>query len=82
MALENYVYEFVFTDNYSDDIFNIYPDKTDGLRDVIQDSASKLANIIRVQQGIRQIGSFPEYNGVKYKVTVINSKWIQPVLVK
>lgn len=80
MAVENYVYEFVFTDIFTEDIFNVYPDKTQELAFIINDAATKLGNIVKVQQGIRQISSFPLYNGQSYKVTIKNSQWINPIV--
>ena len=75
----NYIYEFKFNDSYNDDVFNQYNNPSDELKIEIQKTANSLQNILKIKPGIRSISSFSYYLNDAYKVTVINTSWVQPV---
>jgi hypothetical protein len=75
----DYVYEFMFLDNYSDDIMNAYPDTSNELIDVIKNTLSSLKNILNLRPGIRTISTYANLNNQRFKVTLTNSNWQPPL---
>jgi len=79
-AIPQHIYEFIFTDSYSDDVFNQYSNASDALKLQVQNTANNLQNILKIKPGIRSISSFANYDNNQYKVTVINSLWVDTTL--
>jgi hypothetical protein len=75
-------YEFVFNDTFDADVFNSYPivltDTDDTLGKLVSDVAEMLANLIRLQPGIRCACSFGKHDEQTFKVTVNNTTWLAP----
>ena len=75
--VENYDYEFVFTDSFSQEVFDTCPiiDTDNTLQFIVEDIANNLATIQQLQPGIRCLCSFGKHDDQIIKVTVINSTW-------
>ena len=72
-----YDYEFVFTDSFSQEVFDMCPivDTDNTLQFIVEDIVKNLSTIQRGQPGIRCITSFGKHDDQIVKVTVLNSAW-------
>ena len=75
---EEYDYEFIFVDDFQQDVYDAYPipDTDETLVNIVTDIVDKLVMILRVRPGIRCICSFGTHDDQRLKITVINSTWI------
>lgn len=70
-------YEFVFTDGFSQEVFDQYPivDTDNTLKQIVMDIIDKISRIQQLQPGIRCIVSYGTHDDQIIKVTLINSRW-------
>jgi hypothetical protein len=78
MDLFYYDYEFVFEDDFNQQVFDAYPipDLDNTLIIIVQDITNKLKALITAQHGIRVISSFGTHDDQRLKITVINTSWV------
>lgn len=75
-----YDYEFVFDDDFNQQVYDAYPlpDLDNTLLGIVQEIVTKLKNIITAQPGVKVISSFGTHDDQRLKITIVNTAWGAP----
>lgn len=78
MAEVPYDYEFVFNDDFQQEVYDAYPiiDTDNTLLKIVTDIVDRLKEILNLQPGIRCISSFGQHDDQHLKITIINTTWV------
>ncbi len=73
--MSQYEYEFIFTGDYEESLFSSAPisDKSDSLKESVQDEVSKIKHILSLYNGINVMSSTVQSQDKTYKVTLKRS---------
>lgn len=74
MSTFDFQYVLTFSNSYDENLVlnSDVPDKNDAaFRNAVQIEASKILNILQLHRGIKELSTFLEYNGARYKINMV-----------